>query len=81
MAFVAPWCGVRLTSSQLRSRKILIRRDFQHCKNLAPEYEKAAKSFNSLVPLYAVDCDAEANKPLCGQQVGVFLEIGFGAER
>jgi len=39
-----------------------------HCKNLVPEYEKAAKSFNSLVPLYAVDCDAEANKPLCGQQ-------------
>jgi len=39
-----------------------------HCKSLAPEYEKAAKSFNSLVPLYAIDCDAEANKPLCGQQ-------------
>jgi len=39
-----------------------------HCRNLAPEYEKAAKSFNSLVPLYAIDCDAEENKPLCGQQ-------------
>jgi len=39
-----------------------------HCKNLAPEYEKTAKSFNSLVPLYAIDCDAEENKPLCGQQ-------------
>jgi len=39
-----------------------------HCRNLAPEYEKAAKSFKSLVPLYAVDCDAEENKPLCGQQ-------------
>lgn len=39
-----------------------------HCRNLAPEYEKAAKLFNGLVPLYAVDCDAEANKPLCGQQ-------------
>jgi len=41
----------------------------QHCKNLAPEYEKVAKSFNNLVPLYAMDCDAEANKALCGQQV------------
>lgn len=47
----------------------------QHCRNLAPEYEKTAKSFNSLVPLYAIDCDAEENKPLCGQQVGRLLRI------
>jgi len=39
-----------------------------HCRNLAPEYERTAKSFNGLVPLYAIDCDAEANKQLCGQQ-------------
>jgi len=39
-----------------------------HCKNLVPEYEKAAKSFNGLVQFYAVDCDAEENKLLCGQQ-------------
>ncbi|KAF9779247.1 thioredoxin-like protein [Thelephora terrestris] len=39
-----------------------------HCRNLAPEYEKTAKSFNGLVPLYAIDCDAQANKQFCGQQ-------------
>ena len=47
--------------------------DPQHCRNLAPEYEKTAKSFNGLVPLYAIDCDADANKQLCGQQVRVVL--------
>lgn len=40
----------------------------QHCKNLAPEYLKAAKSMDPLVKFYAVDCDEEKNKPLCGQQ-------------
>ena len=53
----------------------------QHCRDLAPEYEKTAKSFNSLVPLYAVDCDAEANKPLCGQQVGGLWGLSLGLKR
>jgi protein disulfide-isomerase A6 len=35
---------------------------------MTPEYEKAAKRLAPLVPLYAVDCDAEANKPLCAQE-------------
>jgi len=74
------YCGIRCAlvwgtclSSSVTYRSQLTRAWFvpQHCRNLAPEYEKAAKSFNGLVPLYAVDCDAEANKPLCGQQVRV----------
>jgi protein disulfide-isomerase A6 len=39
-----------------------------HCKNLSPEYSKAAKRLEPLVPLYAVDCDAEPNKRLCAEQ-------------
>ncbi|KAG8836096.1 hypothetical protein FRC17_010029 [Serendipita sp. 399] len=39
-----------------------------HCKNLSPEYSKAAKSLGSLVPLYAVDCDDAKNRQLCGEQ-------------
>jgi len=39
-----------------------------HCKNLTPEYIKAAKSLDPLVPFYAVDCDAEENKQLCSEQ-------------
>jgi len=35
---------------------------------MIPEYEKASKRLAPLVPLYAVDCDAEANKPLCAQE-------------
>ena len=72
MAFVAPWCGVRVSLSLNPRRRLTMSMisNKQHCRNLAPEYEKVAKSFNNLVPLYAVDCDAEANKPLCGQQVG-----------
>ena len=50
----------------------------QHCRNLAPEYETVAKSFKSLVPLYAVDCDAEENKPLYGQQASEHLCTRFG---
>lgn len=37
-----------------------------HCKNLKPAYEKAAKSLTGLAKVAAVDCDEEANKPLCG---------------
>jgi len=39
-----------------------------HCQKMAPEYSKAAKGLDPLIPLYAVDCDVEANKPLCGAQ-------------
>ncbi|KAK1569792.1 uncharacterized protein LY79DRAFT_67494 [Colletotrichum navitas] len=38
-----------------------------HCQNLKPAYEKAAKNLNGLAKVAAVDCDEEANKPLCGQ--------------
>jgi protein disulfide-isomerase A6 len=36
---------------------------------MAPEYIKAAKGLDPLIPLYAVDCDADKNKQLCAQQV------------
>jgi protein disulfide-isomerase A6 len=39
-----------------------------HCQRMAPEYSKAAKGLAPLIPLYAVDCDAEKNKPLCASQ-------------
>jgi len=39
-----------------------------HCQRMVPEYSKAALSLHPLVPLYAVDCDAESNKRLCGEQ-------------
>ncbi|KAJ3031534.1 UNVERIFIED_CONTAM: protein disulfide isomerase (PDI) protein [Siphonaria sp. JEL0065] len=49
-----------------------------HCKNLAPEYKKAADSLKGLAKLVAIDCDAEANKPLCGQyQVQGFPTLKF----
>jgi protein disulfide-isomerase A6 len=38
-----------------------------HCKNLQPAYEKAAKSLAGLAKVAAVNCDEEANKPLCGR--------------
>ncbi|OLN86590.1 putative protein disulfide-isomerase [Colletotrichum chlorophyti] len=38
-----------------------------HCQNLKPAYEKAAKNLNGLAKVAAVDCDDDANKPLCGQ--------------
>ncbi|KAK2039451.1 thioredoxin-domain-containing protein [Colletotrichum somersetense] len=38
-----------------------------HCKNLQPAYEKAAKNLKGLAKVAAVDCDEDANKPLCGQ--------------
>ena len=36
-----------------------------HCKNLAPEYKKAAKALSGIVGVAAVDCDV--HKSLCGQ--------------
>ncbi|OHF01666.1 hypothetical protein CORC01_03156 [Colletotrichum orchidophilum] len=38
-----------------------------HCQNLKPAYEKAAKNLNGLAKVAAIDCDEDANKPLCGQ--------------
>ncbi|KAI6792326.1 putative disulfide isomerase [Hortaea werneckii] len=37
-----------------------------HCQNLKPAYEKAASSLKGLAKVAAVNCDAEENKPLCG---------------
>ncbi|KAI7261580.1 putative disulfide isomerase [Hortaea werneckii] len=37
-----------------------------HCQNLKPAYEKAATSLKGLAKVAAVNCDAEENKPLCG---------------
>ena len=45
----------------------------QHCQKLAPELNKVATGMDPLVPFYAVDCDAESNKPLCAQQVRYVL--------
>ena len=36
-----------------------------HCKNLAPEYQKAAKALKGIIGVGAVDCDE--HKSLCGQ--------------
>jgi protein disulfide-isomerase A6 len=37
-----------------------------HCKNLQPEYEKAAINLQGLAKVAAVDCDEESNKAFCG---------------
>lgn len=37
-----------------------------HCQSLKPAFEKAAKSLSGLAKVAAVNCDEEANKPLCG---------------
>ena len=37
-----------------------------HCKNLKPEFEKAAKGLKDLAQVVAVNCDDEANKAFCG---------------
>ncbi|KAK5713534.1 hypothetical protein LTR15_011234 [Elasticomyces elasticus] len=37
-----------------------------HCKNLAPAFEKAAKSLSGLAKVAAVNCDEESNKQFCG---------------
>lgn len=39
-----------------------------HCQKMVPEYSKAALGLYPLVPVYAVNCHAEKNKPLCAQQ-------------
>ncbi|GAA5874584.1 hypothetical protein JCM3774_004653 [Rhodotorula dairenensis] len=38
-----------------------------YCKKLAPDYDKVADSLKGLVNIVSVDCDADANKPLCGE--------------
>lgn len=38
-----------------------------HCQSLKPAYEKAAKNLDGLAKVAAVNCDDDANKPLCGQ--------------
>ncbi|KAL2168901.1 hypothetical protein VTG60DRAFT_6736 [Thermothelomyces hinnuleus] len=37
-----------------------------HCQNLKPAYEKVAKNLEGLAKVAAVNCDDDANKPLCG---------------
>ncbi|KAG9254769.1 PDI protein A prpA [Emericellopsis atlantica] len=37
-----------------------------HCQNLKPAYEKAAKNLDGLAKVAAIDCDDDANKPICG---------------
>lgn len=39
-----------------------------HCQRMVPEYSKAALGLHPLVPVYAVNCDAEKNKRLCAEQ-------------
>ncbi|KAJ8488391.1 hypothetical protein ONZ45_g13977 [Pleurotus djamor] len=39
-----------------------------HCQRMAPEYSRAALGLYPLLPMYAVDCDAEKNKRLCAEQ-------------
>ncbi|CAE6355879.1 unnamed protein product [Rhizoctonia solani] len=39
-----------------------------HCQRLTPEFSKAAESLSGIIPFYAVDCDAQENKQLCGEQ-------------
>ncbi|ORX50935.1 thioredoxin-domain-containing protein [Hesseltinella vesiculosa] len=38
-----------------------------HCKNLAPEWKKAAKNMKNLVTMAAINCDEDQNRPLCGE--------------
>ncbi|KAH0574924.1 Protein disulfide isomerase [Spironucleus salmonicida] len=39
-----------------------------HCKQFMPEYTAAAESLEKSVKLYAMDCDKQENKGVCGQQ-------------
>lgn len=59
-----------------------------HCKTLGPEFSAAAASLSPLIPFYAIDCDAAANKPLCGEYgvqgfptIKAFPRAGKGAAR
>jgi len=36
-----------------------------HCQNLKPAYEKAARNLEGLAKVAAIDCDDDANRPLC----------------
>lgn len=38
-----------------------------HCKQLAPVWAEAAEKLDGVVKFGAVNCDDDANKPLCGQ--------------
>ena len=42
---------------------------------MAPEYSKAALGLYPLVPSYAVDCDDDANKALCQDEVRIVLPV------
>jgi len=59
-----------------------------HCKTLGPEFSAAAASLSPLIPFYAIDCDAAANKPFCGEQgvqgfptIKAFPRAGKGSAR
>ncbi|KAL0088345.1 hypothetical protein J3Q64DRAFT_1725209 [Phycomyces blakesleeanus] len=38
-----------------------------HCQKLTPEWKKAANNLKGLVTVAAVNCDEEANRPVCSQ--------------
>ncbi|KAK9464276.1 thioredoxin-like protein [Lipomyces arxii] len=38
-----------------------------HCKNLRPQYVKAAQNLNGIAKVAAVRCDDKANEPLCSK--------------
>lgn len=38
-----------------------------YCKQLTPDYIKAAKNLAGVAKIAAINCDEEANKPICGQ--------------
>merc|ERR1711879_447940 len=51
-----------------------------HCKNLAPQWERAAASLEGVVGVGAVNCDEDKNKQLCGQYgIQGFPTIKFAA--
>lgn len=41
--------------------------NYSHCKNLKPQYEKAATSLQGLAKVAAVNCDEDVNKQFCGK--------------